>query len=106
VSGNLDTEAWTHLHGYSDLAGSLNPALLPALDEHIVQLHFQGGQDREIPPALAARFALRQPHAQFSLYPEFDHRCCWEEKWPELLDQLAHSLSAGAITADLNRRPN
>jgi pimeloyl-ACP methyl ester carboxylesterase len=97
VAGNLDTEAWTRLHGYSDLTGSLNPASLPALDRRIVQLHFQGGQDREIPPALAARFAARQPSAQFRLHPEFDHRCCWEEKWPELLGQVTHSLSASAF---------
>ena len=112
VAGNLDTEAWTRQHGYSDLVGSLNPALLPALDRHIVQLHFQGGQDREIPPALAARFAVHQPYAQFRLYPGFDHRCCWEEKWTEMLGQLTNRLSAGTFLPwrtsmeSANRRPN
>jgi pimeloyl-ACP methyl ester carboxylesterase len=92
IAGNLDTEAWTQQHGYSSLSGSLNPALLPSLDRRIRQLHFQGGRDREIPPALAARFAVHQPYAQFRLYPEFDHRCCWEDAWPAILGRLAHGL--------------
>ncbi len=95
VAGNLDTEAWTQQHGYSSLSGSLNPALMPSLDRRIRQLHFQGGRDREILPALAARFAVHQPYAQFKLYPQFDHHCCWEEEWPVILGRLLHSLDSG-----------
>lgn len=89
VAGNLDTEAWIRQHHYSDLTGSLNPALMAELDKHIIQLHFQGGDDQNIPPALASRFAARQPRACFKVYPELDHRNGWEEKWPEILQMLS-----------------
>jgi pimeloyl-ACP methyl ester carboxylesterase len=97
LAGNLDTQAWTRLHGYSELSGSLNPALLPALDGRVAQLHLQGGRDREVPPALAARFAARQPHARFERYPDFDHRCCWEAAWPAILDRLNRPLDREPI---------
>lgn len=93
LAGNLDTEAWTRLHHYSDLTGSLNPALMAKLDQRITQLHFQGGKDENIPPTLVTRFASRQPYAYFKVYPELDHRCCWEEKWPEILQMLSRLMS-------------
>lgn len=93
LAGNLDTEVWTQQHHFSDLSGSLNPALMAKLDQRITQLHFQGGKDQNIPPILVSRFAARQPHAQFKIYPEFDHGCCWEEKWPEILQILSSSVS-------------
>ena len=94
LAGNLDTEAWTQLHHFSDLTGSLNPALMATLDKRITQLHFQGGGDKNIPPTLVSRFAARQPHAHFKIYPKFDHRCCWEEKWPEILQMLSRPTYA------------
>jgi hypothetical protein len=90
LAGNLDTEAWVQQHHFSALSGSLNPALMASLDQRITQLHFQGGRDQNIPPALASRFAVRQPHAHFKIYPEFDHLCCWEGKWPEILHLLSN----------------
>ncbi|MEN8259796.1 MAG: alpha/beta hydrolase, partial [Pseudomonadota bacterium] len=63
LAGNLDTDAWIRHHGYSHLAGSLNPAASPTLARRIEQLHYQGGRDREIPPVLIGRFAARQPFA-------------------------------------------
>jgi len=95
LAGNLDTDAWTQQHHYSGLSGSLNPALMVTLAPRITQLHFQGSRDQNIPPALVSRFAVRQPHAHFKVYPELDHLCCWEEKWPEIL-QLLSRLSSPA----------
>jgi pimeloyl-ACP methyl ester carboxylesterase len=89
LAGNLDTEAWTRHHHYSDLSASLNPALMPRLDERITQLHFQGGKDQNIPPTLASGFAAHQPQAHFKIYPELSHSDGWEEKWPEILPLLA-----------------
>ncbi len=90
VAGNLDIEAWTHLHGYSELRGSLNPALLPKLDPRVRQFHFQGGRDSVVPPHLTSRFAARQPKARFIVFREFGHHCCWEEQWPEMLRVVGH----------------
>jgi len=103
LAGNLDTEAWTRQHHFSDLTGSLNPALMATLDQRITQLHFQGGKDENIPPALASRFADRQPHAHFKVYPELDHRCCWEEKWPEILQMLSGLSSPARAEQNLGR---
>lgn len=90
LAGNLDTEAWTRQHHFRELSGSLNPALMATLDERITQLHLQGGKDQNIPPELVSRFAARQPHAHFKIYPEFNHHCCWEEKWPEILQMFSN----------------
>ena len=103
LAGNLDTEAWTQHHHFSALLGSLNPALMPALDQRITQLHFQGGRDQNIPPALVTRFAARQPNAHFKVYPALDHRCCWEEKWAEILQILSRLLSQAHAEQDLGR---
>ena len=90
LAGNLDTEAWIQQHHFRPLSGSLNPALMATLDKRITQLHFQGGRDQNIPPTLVSRFAVHQPHAHFKIYPEFDHHCCWEDKWPEILKMLSN----------------
>lgn len=103
LAGNLDTEAWTQLHQFSDLSDSLNPALMTTLDQRITQLHFQGGRDQNMPPALVSRFAARQPHAHFKVYPKLDHRCCWEEKWPEILKMLSRLSSPAHAEQDLGR---
>ncbi|MGR8981173.1 MAG: alpha/beta fold hydrolase [Gammaproteobacteria bacterium] len=89
LAGNLDTDEWTQLHRFSALSGSLNPARMEPLDKRITQLHVQGGNDQNTPPSLVSRFAVHQPHAHFEMYPAFDHRCCWEEKWPEIMQKLA-----------------
>lgn len=85
VAANLDTDRWTGLHGYSPLAGSLNPALLPALPPAIAQVHYAGGRDRKVPPAVVTSFSRGHPEARVVVLDEFDHECCWAERWPELL---------------------
>lgn len=89
LAGNLDIEAWAQLHHFSDLSGSLNPALMEPLDMTIVQMHFLGGKDQNIPSPIVSRFARHQPRAYFKMYQDFDHRCCWAEKWGEILERLS-----------------
>ena len=88
VAANLDTEAWTRLHGYSALVGSVNPALSDPLPATIAQLHYIGGRDTNVPPSIADSFARRHPHARVVVRPDFDHVCCWIERWPTLLGEL------------------
>ena len=85
VAGNLDIQTWTDYHAYSPLAESLNPALLPRLGDHIVQLHFFGSQDELIPPHLAERMLARQGKHSRVIINDVDHRCCWEMLWPRIL---------------------
>jgi pimeloyl-ACP methyl ester carboxylesterase len=85
VAANLDTDAWTKTHGYSAMAGSLNPSLLPQLATATVQVNYFGGRDQNVPPSVVRSFALRHPEAKAIEIPEFDHVCCWIERWPRLL---------------------
>lgn len=85
IAANLDTDAWAIQHDYTALAGSLNPALQPSLRTSIREVHFAGDRDENVPPAIAHAFGARHPHATIIDVPQFDHRCCWIEQWPELL---------------------
>jgi pimeloyl-ACP methyl ester carboxylesterase len=88
IAGNLDPARWAAWHGYTPLGGSLNPARRPPLRDNIVQLHFVGGRDRNVPPDFADFVDKQHQCANVILMPEFDHVCCWEATWPRILDQL------------------
>jgi pimeloyl-ACP methyl ester carboxylesterase len=88
IAANLDIDAWTRHHGYSALAGSLNPAELPALPPAVEQLHLVGGRDQVVPPALTAAAAAIQPGAVVVTVADFDHHCCWEGLWGGILGML------------------
>lgn len=85
VAGNLDVDAWTDLHGYDGLAGSLNPARRSPLPAGIRQVHLAGALDANVPPSLVWSFAARQADAQVRVFEGFDHACCWLEAWPGIL---------------------
>ncbi len=92
VAANLDIDAWTKIHGYSEMRGSLNPASLPQLAPPIVQINYVGGRDQNVPPSVVRSFASRHPKAMVIEIAEFDHVCCWIERWPRLLKE---ALSVG-----------
>jgi dienelactone hydrolase len=89
VAGNLDTDAWTRLHGYTPLTGSLNPARRAPLPPHISQLHLAGGRDRNVPAALIEPVVRQQPGAHLRVYDDADHGCCWTRRWPQILEAIA-----------------
>jgi pimeloyl-ACP methyl ester carboxylesterase len=90
VAANLDPPAWTAHHGYLPLAGSLDPLAGPGPRARVV--HLSGGRDRVVPGALAARYRARFPDQPFVELEGFDHRCCWVDAWPGLLeDALARA---------------
>lgn len=87
VAGNLDHRAWTRHHRVLPLSGSMNPADETNRLQGIRQWHFVGGQDKNITSDLVQGYANRylepiRPIVQIE--PEFDHRCCWAEQWPQL----------------------
>lgn len=87
LAANLDTDRWTELHGYSALAGSLNPAAQPALGEAVREVHYVGREDRNVPPQIARSYAVHHRSARIIELPGFDHRCCWLSAWPALLER-------------------
>ncbi|MEO8304981.1 MAG: hypothetical protein ABI724_12750 [Betaproteobacteria bacterium] len=99
IAANLDVDEWAHIHGYSPLSGSLNPTLAPALAPSIDQLHYVGGRDTNVTPSVVGSFARRHPEARVIEIADFDHRCCWIERWPELLSGARAAAPAGSPPA-------
>ncbi|ODB99417.1 hypothetical protein A3197_13215 [Candidatus Thiodiazotropha endoloripes] len=91
LAGNLDLEAWTDLHDYDPLEGSINPSVQPPLDVAIQQFHLAGGKDKNIPPWIIEAAVKKQPNGQFITFEDFGHGCCWEEIWKSMLQCLAES---------------
>lgn len=85
VAANLDTDAWVRLHGYTPLRGSINPADRPPLNASIRQLHLAGGRDSNVPPWLLRPVSSKQYAAELFVVSEFDHICCWQDLWPEVI---------------------
>lgn len=92
LAANLDHEIWTEKMGYTPLQGSLNPAELPPLPEHILRWHYAGGRDQQVPAEIVQEAAESDPHAHYRLKPDYNHNCCWHELWPSLLERLAAEL--------------
>ena len=92
VAGNLDTDAWTALHGYRRLTGSLNPASRGRLLPHLYQRHYVGGRDPVVPPEIVSRGPVDR--AAIVLVPEFDHVCCWRRLWPSILVDLVRATES------------
>ncbi|MEA3273772.1 MAG: alpha/beta hydrolase [Pseudomonadota bacterium] len=88
IAANLDIDAWTDLHDYSRLSGSLNPASRQALPPNVRQLHLAGSRDERVPPGLIRKALRSQEVFTFREIPTADHRCCWESVWPSVLRQL------------------
>ena len=93
IAANLDIDAWTDLHGYSRLAGSLNPAQQPPLPARIRQRHYVGGQDRVVPKHVVARGPI-DPNT-LVVIPSYDHTCCWETTWPAVLAEVDQANASG-----------
>lgn len=92
IAANLDVAAWTRWHDYSPLSGSLDPATRPPLT--IPQWHLLGEQDENVPPAISEPVIAGQPCARMERIAEFDHRCCWSDIWPAVLQRLASAPPA------------
>lgn len=88
LAGNLDIDAWTQLHGYSPLTGSLNPVGRAPLRKRINQWHIAGGKDDNMPAEYIKRALQHQPAAQFLVRPQHNHYCCWEKEWAGILNSL------------------
>lgn len=91
LAGNMNHSAWTKYHDYSSLDGSLNPVdyVLPAA---VRQFHFSGQKDLNVLPQWVKTFSDKQINSQFILIKNADHRCCWPENWPRIINQTKETV--------------
>jgi hypothetical protein len=92
LAGNLDTAAWTQLHGYAALQGSMNPAQRSPLSKHILQLHYVGGSDQNIPSFLVKKYISGKDRGEMRILEEVDHYNGWLAHWTDILDDLNRKL--------------
>lgn len=89
VAGNLDPQKWTQQLNVSPLTGSLNPADYWRELLNISQLHLVGANDVSVSLLVAKSYQARFPEKkkpQIKVVEDFDHLCCWAERWPELME--------------------
>lgn len=89
LAANLDTRAWTTLHGYSPLTTSIDPVTVAGTRDDLGHLHLSGAEDANVPPALHRRLEASLPAGALRELPGFDHRCCWVRAWPGLMADIA-----------------
>jgi hypothetical protein len=85
IGANLDVNAWTELHGYSSLTGSLSPSDVHWVHTPPPMLHLVGSEDTNTPPALVKNAAPRAGGGVVRVIPGYTHNCCWEQIWPRIL---------------------
>ncbi len=88
LAGNLDTGRWTTHHRFDNLSGSLNPAEMPPLPEHIPEFHYIGNNDTNILPDFVTARSHTRKGIHITVLKNFDHSCCWQKIWPDVLQQL------------------
>jgi len=88
IAGNLDHKFWTDLHDMSPLVGSLNPVEYVNNLSMIEQTHFVGAKDKIVPETVIESYLSRMPlkdKIYIHVINDFNHSCCWEKVWPDLL---------------------
>ncbi|EAR22505.1 alpha/beta hydrolase [Nitrococcus mobilis] len=92
IAANLDHRRWTAHHQYLPLTRSLDPTTLLPLPSTILQWHLVGGHDHIVPAAVTRAGIRRESAAEIRVFTEFNHRCCWEQIWPQILAELRLAL--------------
>jgi hypothetical protein len=88
VAGNLDVAGWVHLHRYSPLAGSLDPLTDERRRTDVMQVHYAGALDENIPATMIAGAAAKLG-GRVLIIKDFTHECCWVSIWQTVLKELA-----------------
>jgi pimeloyl-ACP methyl ester carboxylesterase len=90
IGANLDVARWTARHGYSPLAGSLDPTRLPPATRvpPVPEFHYIGSDDRVVLPGELREYARGRAGVEVIEWPGFDHACCWGEAWRDILAAL------------------
>jgi hypothetical protein len=88
VAGILDTDAFSDVHGQPHARQSLNPADFAEKLRSVPQVHFIGGQDEIVPPAVLNSYLQKLGDlscVDYMLIQEASHDSSWVDKWSELL---------------------
>jgi len=89
IASNLDHKFWADLHHLNLLAGSLNPLDHANKLSTIEQIHFVGANDKIVPKSIVESYILKMPlkdKINIHVIKDFNHSCCWEKVWPDLLN--------------------
>jgi pimeloyl-ACP methyl ester carboxylesterase len=97
IAGNLDPDAWTRLHDYLPLTGSLNPAVAPALPTSLREWHLVGDRDANVPSSAAQLYLQRLSPDRIWRYASFDHACCWVREWPAAFARIRAELDEAKV---------
>jgi pimeloyl-ACP methyl ester carboxylesterase len=92
IAANLDVDAWARWHRYLPLSAGENPATEPPLADAILQWHMVGGKDDNVPEAVNRRYFDTLRPDQVWRYPDFDHACCWLERWASILARIEAAI--------------
>lgn len=85
LAGLLDTKTWAKLHAYSPLRYSLNPVDGGALPSSVLQRHFAGANDDNVPPEIIEEAAKRLGAGAVRVLPDVSHSKGWEQHWPAII---------------------
>lgn len=104
IAGNLDTEKWVEHHKYSALSG-LNPInnIDNIIDKDILQYHFMGQNDEVAPHQIMIKPLKGKNNTQYLIIPEYDHTCCWDKKWLQILSCINIQCNINAIKTINNK---
>ena len=86
ISSNLDIQHWTQRHAFTPLTGSINPAEEPNLPASILTLHLLGAADTNIDAKHIHKQFKNRNNTKVMIYPSYNHHCCWQEIWTDILD--------------------
>lgn len=100
LAANLDTATWTRWHGYAPLSGSLNPAAEPPIDSAILQRHYVGGRDDNVPEKINGSYLSRLDPGDVVRIADFNHVCCWVERWPAMMMAVRQALLERGVDID------
>lgn len=98
VAANLDTDEWIRIRGFLPLHNSLNPANNEPLPSTIAHVQLAGRQDEVVPLSVTESFRRSGHQFELWIYDDFDHRCCWERAWPDILERLDSAVVGQHVT--------
>lgn len=91
IASNLDHKFWTDYHGISPLVNSLNAIDFEEELSTINQVHFIGEKDKIVPQSVVESYLSKissKDKIKINVIEDFDHLCCWENIWPDLLNSI------------------
>lgn len=100
IAAPVDVDAWSDLHGYGRLFGSINPAAQTAWRPDVTRLLLYGQKDSQVPAAVFAPAAGKIPGAKVRVVKRAEHGCCADYE-----SALLDAMRSPAVKPDQAARP-